>query len=63
VPVVSHWAWPGRVRARGRATVTAGKRCSNALLRASGFSLLYPGYREGYRGALSDIESCGRNEA
>jgi nucleoside-diphosphate-sugar epimerase len=29
-----------------------GKRCSNALLRASGFALTYPTYREGYRAVL-----------
>lgn len=30
-----------------------GKRCSNALLRASGYQLQYPDYRAGYRQALN----------
>src|SRR5699024_692266 len=29
------------------------KRCSNALLRATGFTLTYPTYREGYRAVLA----------
>ena len=33
-----------------------GKRCSNALLRASGYQLLYPDYRAGYRQVL-DLEA------
>lgn len=33
-----------------------GKRCSNALLRASGYRLLYPNYRAGYRQVL-DLSS------
>ena len=41
---------------------SAGKRCSNALLRASGFSLLYPGYREGYRGSLEEL-AAGTNSS
>lgn len=32
-----------------------GKRCSNALLAASGFTFTYPTYREGYRAILQGI--------
>ena len=32
-----------------------GKRCSNALLTASGFEFAYPTYREGYRAVLQGI--------
>ncbi len=31
----------------------ANKRCSNALLRSTGFELAYPSYREGYRAILA----------
>ncbi len=31
----------------------ANKRCSNALLRATGFEFAYPSYREGYRAVLA----------
>ncbi len=31
----------------------AGKRCSNAALRASGYELIYPGYRHGYDAILA----------
>lgn len=50
------------LRLEGPGGNSAGKRCSNALLRASGFSLLYPGYHEGYRGPLDELaaEKKGR---
>ncbi|MDJ0357036.1 SDR family oxidoreductase [Paenarthrobacter sp. PH39-S1] len=35
------------------AAVRASKRCSNALLRATGFNFMYPSYREGYRAVLA----------
>jgi nucleoside-diphosphate-sugar epimerase len=31
------------------------KRCSNALLRSTGFELLYPSFREGYRDILAGV--------
>jgi nucleoside-diphosphate-sugar epimerase len=40
---------PGRAADGAQAT---GKRCSNALLTASGFEFEYPTYREGYRAVL-----------
>jgi len=39
---------------------TGGKRCSNALLRASGFDFLYPGYREGYVRRLAELAVGGK---
>ena len=44
---------PRRVRAGGDATPGSGKRCSNARLRASGYRLRYPTYREGYAAVLA----------
>jgi nucleoside-diphosphate-sugar epimerase len=43
------------LRLEGPGGNSAGKRCSNALLRASGFDLLFPGYRQGYRGPLDEL--------
>lgn len=41
--------------AAGRAPQATGKRCSNALLTATGFEFTYPTYREGYRAVLQGI--------
>ncbi len=46
---------PGR---RWREPATSHKRCRNRALHESGYSLLYPGYREGYR-ALLDLRRDG----
>ncbi len=48
-----------------RATgASAGRRCRNARLLASGYTLLYPDYRRGYSGALSrtSVPSAGSSE-
>ena len=44
---------PRRVRAGDAAGEGSGKRCSNARLRASGYRLRYPTYREGYAAVLA----------
>ena len=44
---------PRRVRHGEPAAQGAGKRCSNARLRASGYRFRYPTYREGYAAVLS----------
>ncbi|MCU1532373.1 MAG: NAD(P)-dependent oxidoreductase [Arthrobacter sp.] len=52
----------GGTRARGAASRAGGepsrggnKRCSNALLRSTGFELQYPTFREGYRAVLAGV--------
>ena len=44
---------PRRAGAGGDAAPGSGKRCSNARLRASGYRLRYPTYREGYAAVLA----------
>ena len=44
---------PQRVSEADAAWRGAGKRCSNARLRASGYRFRYPTYREGYAAVLS----------
>ena len=44
---------PRRVSDGGATSRGAGKRCSNSRLRASGYRLRYPTYREGYAAVLS----------
>ena len=44
---------PRRTRAGAGAAQGSGKRCSNARLRASGYRLRYPTYREGYAAVLA----------
>ena len=44
---------PRRVSEADAASRGAGKRCSNARLRASGYRFRYPTYREGYAAVLS----------
>ena len=44
---------PRRLRAAAGAAPAAGKRCSNARLRASGYRFLYPTWREGYAAVLA----------
>ncbi|WP_309071112.1 NAD-dependent epimerase/dehydratase family protein [Arthrobacter sp.] len=41
--------------AREAESGATGKRCSNGLLRASGFEFAYPTYRDGYRAVLQGI--------
>lgn len=45
---------PPAPRTNGEQRAT-GKRCSNALLKASGFTFTYPTYREGYRAVLQGL--------
>jgi len=42
---------------RGGDRPTSNKRCSNALLRASGYRFRYPSFREGYAAAIAAITS------
>jgi nucleoside-diphosphate-sugar epimerase len=42
---------------RVEAALRANKRCSNARLRAAGFSFRYPSYREGYTALLRDYSA------
>ena len=44
---------PGSVKSSGMATASGHKRCSNRLLHASGYRLLYPDYRSGYAAVLA----------
>ena len=44
---------PRRVRAGDARVESAGKRCSNARLRASGYRFRYPTFREGYAAVLA----------
>ena len=40
------------------ARLRSNKRCDNARLRASGYRLRYPSYREGYRALLAQRKSA-----
>ena len=46
---------PARVGAGDSVGTRANKRCSNARLRASGYDLLYPTFREGYGAVLDTL--------
>jgi hypothetical protein len=42
-------------KAGGDAARGGNKRCSNALLRSTGFEFQYPSFREGYRDILTGV--------
>ena len=50
--LATRFGLPRAPQAMGRDTIT-GKRCDNALLRATGLRLQYPSYREGYAALLA----------
>ena len=45
----------GGPKASGEPSRGGNKRCSNALLRSTGFEFTYPGFREGYRAILAGV--------
>lgn len=45
----------GAAKAGGEPTRGGNKRCSNALLRSTGFEFRYPSFREGYRDVLAGV--------
>ena len=46
---------PRRTPSGGEPSRGGNKRCSNALLRGTGFEFQYPSFREGYRAILAGV--------